>query len=181
MYSLEVTLKIGTSIYITLNTIAIPIVEIIIRTLLAKVLIKIAIEPKKSMMILVASNNPISMLKTSLNTTPLGLVTALYLPKEKIPNIIIIDKIVVTKITKINQMNLTKIIFHREIDLDMMINSEPSSRPSRKITTLVIAQIIERINVEKLCKSKTVLFHNVVGGNLTMMGTKIKTRNKYNQ
>jgi hypothetical protein len=106
---------------------------------------------------------------------------ALYLPKNRTPNIISIDKIVIKKIFNKKQINLAKIIFQREIDLDIMINSEPSSRPSRKITTTTIAQTIARINIEKLCKSNIVLFHNDVGDKLTINGTKTKIKNKYIQ
>ncbi|MDR2369680.1 MAG: hypothetical protein LBD63_03565 [Mycoplasmataceae bacterium] len=91
------------------------------------------------------------------------------------------DRNVIKKIVKRKQTNLIVIIFHRAIALDKIINSEPSSRLSRKIVTAKIAQIIAIINTEKLCKSKTALFHKEVGANLTTRGVKTNMRNKYNQ
>jgi hypothetical protein len=88
---------------------------------------------------------------------------------------------VVNKTVKRKQPNLTKIIFQRETDLEIIISSDPSSRPSRKITTANIEQTMERINVEKLCKSMIELSQRAVGDIFTIHGTKIKIRNKYNQ
>jgi hypothetical protein len=92
-----------------------------------------------------------------------------------------IETIVVINIVKIKQMNLTAIILRREIALDIIINSEPSSRLSLKIITAIIEQAIDKIKIEKLCRSKTVLFHKAVGDNFTINGTKIKIKDKYNQ
>jgi hypothetical protein len=92
-----------------------------------------------------------------------------------------IETTVVINIVKRKEINFTRIIFVREMLLDKMINSEPSSRPSRKITTAVIEQQIESSKIEKLCKSKTVLFHNAVEGKFTNQGTNKRINDKYNQ
>jgi hypothetical protein len=89
--------------------------------------------------------------------------------------------IVVTNIVKRNEINLTRIIFNLVMLLDKIINSEPSSRPSRKITTAIIEQQTDKIKIEKLCRSTIVLFHNDVGGKSTINGTNTRISDKYNQ
>jgi hypothetical protein len=106
-----------------------------------------AIEPKIKMIMrlpnIVAHSIPGSLAKS----TPLGLLME-TLPKHNVNNINIIPMASTTRLWARKQMNLTMIIFHRLLGLEIIINSLPSSLGSLKITTAVIPQIMAKMIIK---------------------------------